>query len=195
MTNANNSLWLHSQCKGVLTTVDAIKSKAITIGALSRASSSGKAQGFIELELLKLNARLNLKNPLTEFDVEFIAEDIVNRYKNLNIADISLIFDNMCRGKYGEFYERINSAKILSIIDHYWDERLEEAARMKQEEHDKIKHSKIGQDAIDQMGVKEFYEKMARDRSIEEERQKAKRKDKSFTIAAHNEYLKITHKL
>lgn len=132
-------MWLHSLCKGYKTIADVLEKKTLSLAEYKREQGEEAVQSFLMLELLKLNIRLNLNHPLTEYDVEFIAEDVVSRYPFFTIADIALLMDDIVRGKYGEFYERINASKVLTIVEQYFEERCTVAERRSQEQANKAR--------------------------------------------------------
>jgi len=60
-----------------------------------------------------LNDLIDLKNPLSEERIDYIAIQVVNKYHNLTIADIYLIFTNAINGEYGKFYDRLTIPSIM----------------------------------------------------------------------------------
>lgn len=66
---------------------------------------------------------------------------IVSDFNALNIADINLIFTNAKKGRYGELYESLNMAKIISWFDVYKEQRMETAATMSQREAQGFKYN------------------------------------------------------
>lgn len=164
-------MWLHSLCKGIRSVADVLENKTLSIGEYKREQGEEAAQSFLMLELLKLNIRLNLNHPLTEYDVEFIAEDIVSRYPCFTIADIALMMDNIVRGKYGQFYERINASKVLSIVEQYFEERCATAERRSQDKANK-ERSRYADNS--HMSNAEFYKALEIGNKADEELRKAK---------------------
>lgn len=120
--------WLHNVCRDVRTISDAVASNAITLGRMARESGeNGKksVQAFVKLELIKLNAKLNLKESLSKSDINFIAEELTQgEYLSLNVADINLILDGIRKETFGKMYERISVAYVLSAVRQYFDERI-----------------------------------------------------------------------
>ena len=156
----------------------------LTIGAMKRQTSERKTSTLIKLELMKLNARLNLNHPMTEDDIEFVADDILTTYPALTIADLSVIMDNIVRGKYGDLYERISAAKILPIFERYMDERMAIAEHRSIADHQQ-RMSKVP-DMSDLDDV-HFYARMKSGREQREAEQEQRQRDEE---AARKEFVK-----
>ena len=88
-------------------------------------------EGFIRLELIKLNITLNLSRPITESFIG-IATPLILRYilesadydfedddRRLTLLDLRFIFDNGRLGEYGEIYGGIGCDTIRRWIDKY----------------------------------------------------------------------------
>ena len=69
----------------------------------------------------------------------FILED----YYYLKIADIYFVFTEAKKGRYGEFYESLDGAKIMSWFDKYVEQRAEFCFEKGMREHEKTKDNKI----------------------------------------------------
>lgn len=104
-------------------TVALSKPYTISIASLKREDEE-KTKAFLMLEFVKLNVRLHLKNPLSSEDMEFISDIIMRDYPGLKVVDFSIFIENICRGRYGQFYERLDSTKILSALDTFYDNTL-----------------------------------------------------------------------
>jgi len=92
-------------------------------------------EAYIKLWLVNLNDALGLKRPLTESQMDETAMMLVEDFKNLNMADINLIFRKMKTGEFGEYYESLNMAKVVSIFKSYFEERMNVAAQVSLENH------------------------------------------------------------
>ena len=82
---------------------------------------------------------LNLKRPLGEEQIDEIAEEVVAVLHHLTMADIYLIIRRGMRGYYGELYESLSMAKVLSWFFDYFDERCKVASGRSLENHFQLK--------------------------------------------------------
>lgn len=118
-------------------------SNAITLGRMARESGDNgekRVQAFIKLELIKLNAKLNLKESLSKSDINLIAEELTQgQYRSLNVADINLILDGIRKETYGKLYERISVAYVLSAVRQYFDERTSVSEMSSINSHNRLK--------------------------------------------------------
>lgn len=114
-----------------VTTVEqalAVKSKSLL--SLKNMYSPEKIAALIKLQLIELNELLNLKRPLTEQQIDAIADEILTQWHYLTMADIYLIMRRAKTGYYGEFYESITMPKVLTWFRDYFDERCDESERL-----------------------------------------------------------------
>ena len=112
-----------------------VNGKVPSLGELNRNHGDKFTEAYIKLWLVNLNDALGLKRPLTESQMDETAMILAEDYKNLNIADINLIFKKMKTGEFGEYYESLNMAKVVSIFKNYFDERMLIAAEVSLENH------------------------------------------------------------
>lgn len=119
----------------VLTIKDAVKVNAPRLGMAVNKYGSTKMKGYIKLWLIDLNMMSGVSRPLNEAQLDFTANSIINKYRELSIADINLIFNNAIEGKYGQFYESLAPPKILSWFDEYLSVRMEICESMSFENH------------------------------------------------------------
>jgi hypothetical protein len=93
---------------------------------------------LVVLNIAALNEFLHLNNPLSEAEIEALAEKIVYDYGGaLSFADLHLILENAKNGRYGKFYERLSSVDVLSWFDKWFNERCNEAANRSIGEHER----------------------------------------------------------
>lgn len=79
----------------------------------------------IELHLVALNAAVNVKQQLNEFQCKEIAIEILSNYYYLNMVEIGLIFRRAKRGEFGKLYGVLNMVDILSWFAVYSEERAQ----------------------------------------------------------------------
>ena len=93
----------------------------------------GEKEGVKMLAIIKLNIAaldrfLQLKNPLGEDGIDFIAEQIVNEFGGaLTFADLHVVLTNAKAGRYGNLYERLSPPVVLDWFRKYYNERLDAA--------------------------------------------------------------------
>src|SRR5688572_22713726 len=88
---------------------------------VSAASESHVLQ-FIETELVKLAALVNVSGNLTDFQVETIAKYLVDTYPNETIADFKICFTGGAMGKYGQIF-RLDGIVITEWMRQYLEEK------------------------------------------------------------------------
>lgn len=106
----------------------AMNSNTPTIGSLVRSMGTKKIEAYIKLWILDLNLSLDLKKPLKPHQIDQIAFRIVDQFRNLNIADINLIFTNAKFGEYKGVYDRITIPTVMKWFKQYFDDRIDIAA-------------------------------------------------------------------
>ncbi len=113
---------------GKITTIEkAMNSNAPTIGTFQREKGRDFTEALIMGWLVYLNTLMDLKNPMSEEQIELCAQNIVDEFYGLKISDITLLFKRIISGQHGKFYERLSIADILSFFREYFNERCEVA--------------------------------------------------------------------
>ncbi|MBO7625392.1 MAG: hypothetical protein J6S82_08850 [Bacteroidales bacterium] len=130
---------LQSSCKGIATPLQAADSGMPCMAVLVREYGAEKVEALIKLQLVELNELLNLKRPLTERMIDVIASDIVSDFRDLNMADVWLVFRRARSGHYGELYESLNTAKVEGWFHEYFNERCSAAEEESIRESDQFK--------------------------------------------------------
>ncbi|MFL0104951.1 hypothetical protein [Tenacibaculum maritimum] len=130
--NPSKCMRLYSKCS---TIPKALNSQAPTLSSLIRSIGGVKVEAYIKLWLIDLNLSLGLKQPLKEHQIDQIAFGVIENYRSLNIADISLIFKNAKHGKYGDFYDRITIPTVLKWFRLYFNDRCNVAASQSYQNH------------------------------------------------------------
>lgn len=88
-----------------------------------------------------LNELLGLKNPMSEGQIQLCATHILKEFNYLKFSDLSLIFNRIITGQYGEFYESLTIAKVLTFFREYDKERTEVAVDEAERQHNEFRHS------------------------------------------------------
>ena len=79
---------------------------------------------YLTMWLIELNDNSNVKNRMSEAQMEFTADRIYESY-SLKITDLTLFFRNIKEGVYGSFYENLSQEKIMGWLKEYFDLRCE----------------------------------------------------------------------
>lgn len=71
---------------------------------------------------------------------------LLQYFPHLNLADLRHFFDRMKLGHYGKFYDSVDGQLILSKMDEYNQERMDEFERVRLQQHrDEVKNNPIGE--------------------------------------------------
>ena len=98
---------------------------------------------MIKLNIAALDRFLHLKNPLSEEEIVFVSEQIVEEFGGaLTFADVHLVLKDAKAGKYGKFYERLSAPDILEWFRIYYDKRLDAAYELNRRQ-DKSEYSNV----------------------------------------------------
>ena len=96
--------------------------------AIVREGNGKQLEATIALNIAALDRFLHLKNPLSEEEIDFIAEQIVDEFGYaLTLADVHLILKRAKAGQYGKLYERLSAPDVLGWFREYYDSRLDAA--------------------------------------------------------------------
>lgn len=123
--------------KDVHTIESAAKIETPSLAVMRKEYGSVKTEAYLKLWLVDLNEFLCLKHPLTEDQIDFIAESIVQDFYNICVADIKVVFSRAKKGVYGEFYERLSPPKVVSWFRQYYEDRMGVFAEINRMDHSK----------------------------------------------------------
>lgn len=85
-----------------------------------------KVTAMVALNIAALDRFLHLKNPLSEEEIDFIAEQIIEEFGGaITFADVHLVMKRAKAGAFGRFYERISAPDVLGWFREWYDRRLE----------------------------------------------------------------------
>lgn len=82
-----------------------------------------KTKAVLKIMFIRFSNFVNVKNPLTEEHIDFLADTIVSNYKWLTIADLCFILKQAKMGKYGNLYERLSPMQVFHWIDEHFENR------------------------------------------------------------------------
>lgn len=128
-------------CRELKTVQDCIKSNLPSVGMSIDKHGCENIEDYVRLWLMDLNQSVNLKRPLNAGQMDFIAMQIIDKHRNMRLADIYFIFLTAKSGGYGELYERLSPDKVLLWFSEYWNDRMGIAATMTRDEHAQSKES------------------------------------------------------
>lgn len=69
---------------------------------------------------------------------------ILQYFPHLNLADLKVFFDKMKVGHYGKFYDSVDGQLILSKLDEYNQERMNEFEQVRLAQHRETKRNDVG---------------------------------------------------
>lgn len=107
---------------------------------MALAAGEQSVRAFVEFELIKLAARINVSGNLNDVQVQFIASQLVGMFPNETIADFKLCFERGSIGAYGKIF-KLDGVEIGTWMKAYLDEKYQvmENELMK-EKDDQYKH-------------------------------------------------------
>ena len=94
-----------------------------TLAGVQRQNGQNIASGMIKTWLIYLNETLNPKRPMTERQIFLGSDLILSDYYMLRFADLTVLFRNIIKGKYGSLYESLTIDKLLNLFEKYFEER------------------------------------------------------------------------
>lgn len=104
------------------------------------ATSESHVLQFVETELVKLSALVNVGGNLTDYQVETFAKFLVDKYPNETIADFKICFMHGAMGGYGQIF-RLDGIVIADWMKQYLEQKyevLEKQLKNEREQYDKV---------------------------------------------------------
>jgi len=98
---------------------------------------------YINEWIVSLNEFVNIRRKMSPEQIMETSTYILQDFYYLKIADIYFVFSEAKKGRYGEFYESLDGAKIMSWFDKYVEQRSEFIFEKGMREHEKFKAEKI----------------------------------------------------
>ena len=90
------------------------------------------------VEFLNVGKRMNV------VQIEQTAIYILQYFPHFNLADLKVFFDKMKVGHYGKFYDSVDGQLILSKLDEYNQERMNEFEQVRLAQHRETKRNDVG---------------------------------------------------
>lgn len=89
---------------------------------------------------------LNVGKIMNASQIKQTARYILQYFPHLNLADLKLFFDKMKLGHYGKFYDSVDGQLILSKMEEYSQDRMNEYEQLRLKQHrEEIKDNPIGE--------------------------------------------------
>lgn len=112
------------QYRNVKTAEVALKTEAPTLASLKRAYGDDFQSAYVEMWIENLNDFLNVNRKMSEAQVAETAMLLLQEYYYLHLADINLVFSKIKKGEFGNLFESIDGAKVLTYFRKYAEERM-----------------------------------------------------------------------
>lgn len=125
----------------IKTISDVFKLKSKSLGDFKREYGKNWVIGYVSMWLIELNDSSNVKNKMSDAQIEFTAQRIYETY-SLKVTDLTLFFRNVKEGVYGQFYENLSQEKIMEWLRIYYDLRCEYGQMQAQGKHDEFSLTK-----------------------------------------------------
>jgi len=113
----------------------ALDKQSPTLGSMIRDQSQSFAEGVLEIWILFLNESLGIKREMTNQQIEMAAQRILQDYGSIRFADLTVLFKNIINGDYGQFYESLNTPKLMSFFKDYFDKRCSVSSMSNDSKH------------------------------------------------------------
>jgi len=107
---------------------------------------------------------VNVQNTMNSLQIEFCAEQIMDKMWMYSLEELQIIFDNGAIGKYGTLFNRIDPATVLAWFPLYDQERqvvsdaINESKKQQNNIYEMFQHPQIMdamQQAADKLSIKE----------------------------------------
>lgn len=94
---------------------------------------------LIKAWIINLNDFVGVSNKMAEYQVVELAEMLYEECYILNFAEFALMFRNVKKLKYGQFYSSVDPSKVMLYVSAYLDERKAAIDAIRKEEEKLIK--------------------------------------------------------
>lgn len=123
----------------IKTAIDCFKHHTPSFSEIKKAMGEAKAEAYVKLWLIYLDELLNLKERMSEVQIDEVARLVVSEYYYLKIADLNLTFNRVCKGEYGKTYDRLSISQIMGWFASYSQERAQEVELFNENEYIRLK--------------------------------------------------------
>jgi hypothetical protein len=144
-------LSISRKCKEIKSFLQVFQSDFPSLAVINREYGPDFTEAYIGIWITNMVDYVSLGKKMGESQIEETAMLILDEYYMLTLADINLVFQRAKKGHYGELYDRLDGAIILSWFRKYFDERCEVAESISMREHESHRRSTNGQRTSGQM--------------------------------------------
>lgn len=130
---------LNKAHRGLKRVEDVLGVQSPGLGALRAAKGPVFVEDFLKLQIATFVDSVNVQTTLSTSQIGLLAEDIIDLYPFLKVADIHLFFKLCRRGYFGEFYNVLSPEKVISWLNSYFDERINTAEKRSLQAHNQAK--------------------------------------------------------
>lgn len=106
----------------------AIDADSLSIGYIAKHQGRNESVDLIALLIASFADSVNVGQNFKSGQIITLAEDILDEFKHIKIADLVLFFKMVRRGKFGEFYGVLSAEKIMIWLGEYFETRCNIAA-------------------------------------------------------------------
>lgn len=129
------------KCRDVRSITDVFKSELPTLVRIKKEYGNSFTEKYISAWIINIIDFFQVGKKMGDQQVYETSMMILDEYWMLNLADINLVFQRAKKGHYGELYDRLDGAIILSWFRKYFEERCQSAESISMREHDQYKKS------------------------------------------------------
>ncbi len=119
----------------------AVKCETYSLATINKMFSREIAVEYLKLWIIDLNEYMNMSRSMTEMQIEQTAILLYDEYYYLNLSEMNLVFTKIKKGAYGDLYNLLNGAKIMSCFALYNEERTAWYFEAELQKHNQIKQS------------------------------------------------------
>jgi len=128
---------------GMRSLVEILDTKSITLASTKRLYGIAFTISYINEWIVSLNEFINIQRKMSPEQIEITSGYILDDFYYLKISDIYFVFSEAKKNRYGEFYESLDGAKIISWFDKYVEQRAEFVFEKGMREYERYKNQKI----------------------------------------------------
>ncbi len=115
------------------------ESKLPSLAKVRKTYGEEFTEGYVAVWITNLVEFFEVGKRMGENQILETAMLVMQDYYMLTLADINLVFTRAKKGEYGQLYDRLDGAVILSWFRKYFEERCQEAENIALRKHDRYK--------------------------------------------------------
>ncbi len=116
---SNRSI-IASVCVGGVLDFGQILSKP-KVGELAKKMGEENVINILKGSVVILNAKLNIKNKMSDLQVDFFVSDLLDecKDKDYRLEELVYFFEQVAKSRYGKIYERLDQALLFEFLAVY----------------------------------------------------------------------------